>query len=578
MDIYGWIQLVLFVGILLACTMPLGVYLVSVLDAKGKTFIDPIVQPLEQLLYRCLSIDRNQEQTWKQYAISLSVFSLISLLFTYAILRLQHLLPLNPQGFAPLSEHLAFNTAASFTTNTNWQSYGGESTMSYFSQMVGLTFHNFLSAASGIAVAAALVRGIARHSTKTIGNFWVDISRVTLYLLVPLCLIYAVFLVSQGMIQNFQPYIKATVINSALKEQAMSTQTIAQGPMASQVAIKMLGTNGGGFMNANAAHPYENPTPLSNFIQMLSIFLIPSGLTYYLGRMVKNQRHGWIVWGSMLLLFLAAFLVCWWAEAAGNPRLQALGVDPLDGNMEGKEVRFGIFNSSLFATITTAASCGAVNAMHDSLTPLGGLIPLFNIQLGEIVFGGVGAGLYGMLIFVVLAVFLCGLMVGRTPEYLGKKIEAYDVKMSVLTVLILIFSILCFSAWAAVSSWGLAGLNNKGPHGLSEILYAYSSGTGNNGSAFAGLTTNTAWFNTTLGIAMLLGRFFMIVPILALAGNLAKKKLIPASEGSLPVSGFTFMVMLIGTVLIVGALTFFPVLALGPVVEHFLMTGSNILY
>ncbi len=578
MDIYGWIQLVLFVGILLACTMPLGVYLVSVLDAKGKTFIDPIVQPLERLLYRCLSIDRNQEQTWKQYAISLSVFSLVSLLFTYAILRLQHLLPLNPQGFAPLSEHLAFNTAVSFTTNTNWQSYGGESTMSYFSQMVGLTFHNFLSAASGIAVAAALVRGIARHSTKTIGNFWVDISRVTLYLLVPLCLIYAVFLVSQGMIQNFQPYIKATVINSALKEQAMSTQTIAQGPMASQVAIKMLGTNGGGFMNANAAHPYENPTPLSNFIQMLSIFLIPSGLTYYLGRMVKNQRHGWIVWGSMLLLFLAAFLVCWWAEAAGNPRLQALGVDPLDGNMEGKEVRFGIFNSSLFATITTAASCGAVNAMHDSLTPLGGLIPLFNIQLGEIVFGGVGAGLYGMLIFVVLAVFLCGLMVGRTPEYLGKKIEAYDVKMSVLTVLILIFSILCFSAWAAVSSWGLAGLNNKGPHGLSEILYAYSSGTGNNGSAFAGLTTNTAWFNTTLGIAMLLGRFFMIVPILALAGNLAKKKLIPASEGSLPVSGFTFMAMLIGTVLIVGALTFFPVLALGPVVEHFLMTGSNILY
>ena len=450
--------------------------------------------------------------------------------------------------------------------------------MSYFSQMVGLTFHNFLSAASGIAVAAALVRGIARHSTKTIGNFWVDIIRVTLYLLVPLCLIYAVFLVSQGMIQNFQPYIKATVINSALKEQAISTQTIAQGPMASQVAIKMLGTNGGGFMNANAAHPYENPTPLSNFLQVLSIFLIPSGLTYYLGRMVKNQRHGWIVWGSMLLLFLAAFLVCWWAEAAGNPRLQALGVDPLDGNMEGKEVRFGIFNSSLFATITTAASCGAVNAMHDSLTPLGGLIPLFNIQLGEIVFGGVGAGLYGMLIFVVLAVFLCGLMVGRTPEYLGKKIEAYDVKMSALTVLILIFSILCFSAWAAVSSWGLAGLNNKGPHGLSEILYAYSSGTGNNGSAFAGLTTNTAWFNTTLGIAMLLGRFFMIVPILALAGNLARKKLIPASEGSLPVSGFTFMAMLIGTVLIVGALTFFPVLALGPLVEHFLMTGSTILY
>ncbi len=541
----------------------MGVYLKSVLDADGKTFLDPVARPLERLLYRLAGIDGKIEQTWKQYAVSLCLFSLVSLLFTYAILRLQHLLPLNPQGFGPVSPDLAFNTAVSFTTNTNWQSYGGESTMSYFSQMVGLTFHNFLSAASGIAVAAALVRGIARHSAKTIGNFWVDIIRINLYLLLPLCLIYSLFLVSQGMIQNFQPYTKAAVINTVINGHAADTQIIAQGPMASQVAIKMLGTNGGGFMNANAAHPFENPTPLSNFIQMLSIFLIPSGLTYYLGRMVKNQRHGWIVWGSMLVLFLAAFLVCWWAEAAGNPRLQALGVDPLGGNMEGKEVRFGIFNSALFATITTDASCGAVNAMHDSLTPLGGLVPLFNIQLGEIVFGGVGSGLYGMLVFVVLAVFLCGLMVGRTPEYLGKKIEAYDVKMSVLTVLILIFSILGFTAWAAASSWGLAGIANKGPHGLSELLYAYSSGTGNNGSAFAGLGTNTAWFNTTLGIAMLLGRFFMIIPILALAGSLAQKKLIPASEGSLPVSGFTFMAMLIGTVLIVGALTFFPVLCAG---------------
>ena len=578
MDGYGWVQLILFTGILLACTRPMGVYLKSVLDADGKTFLDPVARPLERLLYRLAGIDCKIEQTWKQYAVSLCLFSLVSLLFTYAILRLQHLLPLNPQGFGPVSPDLAFNTAVSFTTNTNWQSYGGESTMSYFSQMVGLTFHNFLSAASGIAVAAALVRGIARHSAKTIGNFWVDIIRINLYLLLPLCLIYSLFLVSQGMIQNFQPYTKAAVINTVINGHAADTQIIAQGPMASQVAIKMLGTNGGGFMNANAAHPFENPTPLSNFIQMLSIFLIPSGLTYYLGRMVKNQRHGWIVWGSMLVLFLAAFLVCWWAEAAGNPRLQALGVDPLGGNMEGKEVRFGIFNSALFATITTDASCGAVNAMHDSLTPLGGLVPLFNIQLGEIVFGGVGSGLYGMLVFVVLAVFLCGLMVGRTPEYLGKKIEAYDVKMSVLTVLILIFSILGFTAWAAASSWGLAGIANKGPHGLSELLYAYSSATGNNGSAFAGLGTNTAWFNTTLGIAMLLGRFFMIIPILALAGSLAQKKLIPASEGSLPVSGFTFMAMLIGTVLIVGALTFFPVLALGPLVEHFLMTGSNILY
>jgi K+-transporting ATPase ATPase A chain len=578
MDFYGWLQLCSFAGILLACTKPMGVYLSKVLNADGKTIIDPIAQPLERLLYRVLVIDSKTEQTWKQYACSLSVFSMVSLLFTYAILRLQHLLPLNPQGFGPLSPHLAFNTAASFTTNTNWQSYGGESTMSYFSQMAGLAFHNFLSAAAGIAVAAALVRGIARHSMKTIGNFWVDIIRVTLYLLLPLCLVYSLFLVSQGVIQNFGPYVKAAIIDRTVAGDTAVTQMIAQGPLASQAAIKMIGTNGGGFMNANAAHPYENPTPLSNVIQMLSIFLIPSGLTYYLGRTVKNQRHGWVIWGSMLLLFLTAFTVCWWAEAAGNPRLHALGVDPLTGTMEGKEVRFGIFNSALFATVTTAASCGAVNALHDSFTPLGGLVPLFNIQLGEIVFGGVGAGLYGMLVFVVLAVFLSGLMVGRTPEYLGKKIEAYDVKMAVLTILVLLFGILGFTAWAATSNWGLAGLANRGPHGLSELLYAYSSGTGNNGSAFAGLNTNTAWFNTTLGIAMLLGRFFMIIPILALAGNLARKKLIPASEGSLPVSGITFMVMLIGTVLIVGALTFFPVLSLGPIVEHFLMTGSTIVY
>ncbi len=578
MDFYGLLQLCSFVGILLACTKPMGVYLSMVLNADGKTFIDPIVQPLERLLYRVLGIDSKPEQTWRQYAISLSVFSMISLLFTYAILRLQHLLPLNPQGFGPLSPHLAFNTAASFTTNTNWQSYGGESTMSYFSQMAGLVFHNFLSAAAGIAVAAALVRGIARHSMKTIGNFWVDIIRATLYLLLPLCLVYSLFLVSQGVIQNFGPYVKAAIIDRTITGDTAVTQMIAQGPLASQAAIKMIGTNGGGFMNANAAHPYENPTPLSNVIQMLSIFLIPSGLTYYLGRTVKNQRHGWVIWGSMLLLFLTAFTVCWWAETTGNPRLHALGVDPMTGNMEGKEVRFGIFNSALFATVTTAASCGAVNALHDSFTPLGGLVPLFNIQLGEIVFGGVGAGLYGMLVFVVLAVFLSGLMVGRTPEYLGKKIEAYDVKMAVLTILVLIFSILGFTAWAATSNWGLAGLANRGPHGLSELLYAYSSGTGNNGSAFAGLNTNTAWFNTTMGIAMLLGRFFMIIPILALAGNLVQKKLIPASEGSLPVSGITFMVMLIGTVLIVGALTFFPILSLGPIVEHFLMTGSTVVY
>jgi len=599
-DLYGWIQLAFYVGILLLLTRPMGIFLVRVLDADGRTFLDPVLKPAERLLYRLLRLNLKNEQDWKQYTLSLLAFSLVGLLFTYTILRLQNVLPLNPQGFGAVSPDLAFNTAASFTTNTNWQSYGGESTLSHFSQMVGLVFHNFVSAAAGIAIAAALVRGIARHTSKTIGHFWVDLIRVNLYLLLPLCIVYAVFLVSQGMIQNFKPYEKAMLIepvtlevpqkdatgqeikdkegNAAMEQRRVETQTIAQGPTASQVAIKMLGTNGGGFFNANASHPYENPTPLSNFIQMLSIFLIPSGLTYYLGRMVKNQKHGWAVWAAMAILFLSAFTICWWAESEGNTRLHALGVDAAYGNMEGKEVRFGIFNSALFATITTDASCGAVNSMHDSFTPLGGLIPLFNIQLGEVVFGGVGAGLYGMLVFVILAVFLTGLMVGRTPEYLGKKIEPYDVKVSVLSILILIFSILGFTAWAAVSPWGVGGLNNAGPHGLSEMLYAYSSGTGNNGSAFAGLVTNTPWYNTTLGLAMLFGRFSMIVPVLALAGSLARKKLIPASGGSFPVWGFTFTLVLVGIVMIVGALTFLPALALGPIVEHFLMTGSDALY
>jgi K+-transporting ATPase ATPase A chain len=439
---------------------------------------------------------------------------------------------------------------------------------------VALAFHNFASAASGIAVAAALVRGIARHTAKTIGNFWVDLVRVHLYVLLHICLLYAVFLVSQGMIQNFKPYANARLVEPMTVE----TQTIVQGPMASQVAIKMLGTNGGGYSNANAAHPYENPTPLSDFVQILSIFLIPGGLTYYLGRMVKNPRHGWSVWGAMAVLFLAGVLLCWWAESAGNPRLHALGVNPAGGNMEGKEVRFGIFHSALFATVTTDASCGAVNSMHDSFTPLGGLVPLINIQLGEVVFGGVGAGLYGMLVFVILTVFLAGLMVGRTPEYLGKKIESYDVKASALAVLVLIFDILGFTAWAVASPWGLAGLNNAGPHGFSEILYAFSSGWGNNGSAFAGLTGNTYWYNTTLGFAMLIGRFFFIVPVLALAGNLAKKKIVPESGGSFPVSGVTFSLLLVGTVLIVGVLSFFPALSLGPIVEHFLMVHSNVVF
>jgi len=571
-----------------------------VLDAEGKTFLDLFLKPVEKLFYRILGLNTKKEQDWKQYTVSILLFSLVGLLFTYAILRLQHLLPLNPQGLGPVSPDLAFNTAASFTTNTNWQNYSGETTLSYFSQMVGLSFHNFVSAATGIAIAAALVRGIVRNTAKTIGNFWVDLVRINLYLLLPICLVYALFLISQGMIQNFKPYEKARLIepatvqvvkkdatgqeirdvqgNPVMEEQKGEIQTIPQGPMASQVAIKMLGTNGGGFINANASHPYENPTPLSNFIQMLSIFLIPSGLTYYLGRMVRKQKHGWAVWGAMTILFLSAVLVCWWAEDAGNPRLSALGVDPLPGNMEGKEVRFGVFSSALFATITTDASCGAVNSMHDSFTPIGGLIPLFNIQLGGVVFGGVGAGLYGMLVFVVLAVFLTGLMVGRTPEYLGKKIESYDVKVSVLAVMVLIFGILGFTAWAAVSPWGLAGLNNYGPHGLSEILYAYSSGAGNNGSAFAGLRGNTPWYNTTLALAMLFGRFVMIVPVLALAGSLGRKKLIPATGGSFPVWGLTFTLVLVGTVLIVGALTFLPALALGPIVEHFLMIGSNLIY
>jgi len=631
MNTSGWLQLAIYVIALVAITKPMGLYLMQVLDANGRTWFDPVLRPLERLTYRLMGVNPAREHGWKQYTLAMLLFSLVSCLFTYAILRLQHLLSLNPQGFGPLSPDLAFNTAVSFTTNTNWQSYGGESTMSYLSQMVALAIHNFVSAATGIAIAAALVRGIARHSVKTLGNFWVDLVRTTYYLLLPICVVFAVFLVSQGIIQNFKPYTKARLTESftvqvpktdekgqpvttnvavmvqapkldakgqpvltngvavmvdvakldekgqpmmtnmpVMVDQKIEEQTIVQGPMASQIAIKMLGTNGGGYVNANAAHPFENPTPLSNFLQMLSIFAIGSGLTYYLGRMVKNQKHGWAVWAAMMTLFLAGVFVCWWAEARGNPIHQHLGVAIADGNMEGKEVRFGIFNSALFATITTDASCGAVNSMHDSFTALGGFVPLFNIQLGEIIFGGVGAGLYGMLVFVVLAVFIAGLMVGRTPEYLGKKIQSFDVKMSMLALLILAIDILAFSSWGVVSEWGKAGLNNQGPHGLSEILYAFSSGTGNNGSAFAGLSANTPWYNTTLGVAMLIGRFLMIVPIMALAGSLVQKKISPASVGTFPVSGATFIVLLLGTVLLIGALNFLPALTLGPVVEHFL--------
>jgi K+-transporting ATPase ATPase A chain len=522
-----WMQLGLFVAALALITKPIGLYLGEVLDAKGRTWFDPILKPLEKITYRFMGVNVEHEQDWKQYTIAMLLFSAVTCIFTYAILRLQKHLPLNPQGFGALSPDLAFNTAISFTTNTNWQSYTGEATMSYLSQMVALVIHNFGSAATGIAIATALVRGIARHSVATLGNFWVDLIRTTYYLLMPICLVFAVVLVSQGVIQNFSPYAKAKLLepmkisvaktdatgkpvldkagNPVMEEQIVTDQTIVQGPMASQIAIKMLGTNGGGYVNANAAHPFENPTPLSNFLQMLSIFAIGSGLTYYLGRMTKNQAHGWSIWTAMMILFLGGALLCWWAESNGNPIHQQLGVAAADGNMEGKEVRFGIFNSALFATVTTDASCGAVNSMHDSFTPLGGFVPLFNIQLGEIIIGGVGAGLYGMLVFVVLAVFIAGLMVGRTPEYLGKKIQSFEVKMAMLSLLILCLTILGFAAWASVSQWGLAGLNNNGPHGLSEILYAYSSCVGNNGSAFAGLSANTPWYNTTLGIAMLFG-------------------------------------------------------------------------
>jgi K+-transporting ATPase ATPase A chain len=588
----GWIQLTVYVAVLLAITKPLGLYLCKVLDPKEKTFLDFALKPIERFLYWIFGVDPHKEHNWKQYSAAMLLFSLAGAAFSYAIMRLQGYLPWH--GFVDglsnktvLTPGLAFNTAVSFTTNTNWQNYGGENTMSYFSQMVALASHNFWSAAVGIAIAAALVRGIARDKSKTIGNFWADIVRLHLYLLLPICIVYALFLVSQGMIDNLKPYTTVTTLDqSAASGGTPVTQTIAQGPVASQIAIKMLGTNGGGFMNANASHPFENPTPLSNFIQILSIFAIPSALTYYLGREVKRQSHGWAVWASMFVLFLAGVLVCWHSESAGNPRMHQLGVAVADGNTEGKEVRFGIFNSALFATITTDASCGAVNSMHDSFTPLGGLVPLFNIQTGEVIFGGVGAGLYGMLVFVVIAIFVAGLMVGRTPEYLGKKIESFDVKVASLSLLILTVIILGFGAWAATSGWGQAGLNNNGPHGLAEINYAYSSGAGNNGSAFAGLTGNPTsgafagdqHYNTTLGLDMLLGRFFMIVPILALAGSLAAKKKIPASAGSFPVSGPTFVCLLVGTVIIVGALTFVPVLSLGPVVEHYLMHGAGPLF
>jgi potassium-transporting ATPase potassium-binding subunit len=585
----GWFQIFFFFALVLVCAKPLGSYMARVFE-RERTRMDVIFRPLERLIYRLTGIDETHEMPWTEYAVVMLLFSLVSMVATYAIERLQQLLPLNPQHLAAVAPDLALNTAASFTTNTNWQSYVPETTMSYLTQMLTLAYHNFFSAAAGIALAIALIRGIARRESRTLGNFWVDATRASLWVLLPGCLIYALLLVSQGVVQNLRPYDQAKLVQSQTitatgadgktETQTLTTQNIAQGPVASQEAIKMLGTNGGGFFNANSAHPFENPTPLSNLMQIFSIFLIPAGLTVTLGRMTRTPKHGWAVFAAMASLFLVGVFVAYYAEAQTNPLLHSVDQRALStqagGNMEGKEVRFGIANSALFATVTTDASCGAVNSTHDSFMPLGGLVPMVNIMLGEVIFGGVGAGLYGMLIFVVLAVFIAGLMVGRTPEYLGKKIESYDVKMAMLYVLIFPLSILGFSAASLMMpQLGLSSLANAGPHGLSEILYAYTSTTGNNGSAFAGLNANTHWYNLSLTAAMLIGRFLMIVPMLAIAGSLAKKKLVPPSPGTFPVHTPLFTVLLVGVVLIVGALTFFPALSLGPILEHLMMHAGK---
>jgi K+-transporting ATPase ATPase A chain len=570
----GWLQFALFSLILLATVRPVGVYLARVLEGE-RTWLDPVLRPFERLIYRLSGVNAAEEMNWRQYAFAVLGFSAVSMLMTYAIERLQNFLPWNPQNLAAVGPDLAWNTAASFTTNTNWQSYTPETTMSYLTQMVGLAYHNFGSAAVGIAVAVALIRGIKRTTSGTIGNFWVDMTRTYLYVLTPACLIYALLLISQGVPQNLSAYTAAHPV-----EQPAQVQTIGQGPVASQEAIKMLGTNGGGFFNANSAHPFENPTPFSNLLQMLSIFIIPAGLTYTLGRMTGSPGHGWAVLAAMYVLFAAGFTTVYWAESQPHALIHGAAqtgtATAPGGNMEGKEVRNGIAASSLFATITTDASCGAVNTMHDSLTPLGGMVVLINIMMGEVVFGGVGSGLYGILIMVVLSVFIAGLMVGRTPEYLGKKIESYDVKMSMLYVLIFPLIILSLTAAFLLSpTIGLSSLNNQGPHGLTEILYAYTSGAGNNGSAFAGLNANTWWYNVALGWDMLAGRLLMMIPVIALAGNLASKKSVPPSAGTFQVNTALFAVLLVGVILILSALTFFPALSLGPILEHLLLkTGQ----
>ena len=596
MTLNGWLQIALYLFAIFLVTRPLGVYMARVFN-RERTFLDPMLRPVERLIYRITLLDEKYEMRWTEYATAMLLFSVVPMLLLYLIQRVQGFLPLNPQKFAGVPEYLAFNTAASFTTNTNWQNYPGESTMSYLTQMAGLAYHNFTSAAVGIALAIAFIRGIARRQKETIGNFWVDMVRTTLWVLLPICVIGALLLVSQGVVQNFRPYDKATLLEpqqaphmgadgkpavDARGKPVMDTvteQTIAQGPVASQEAIKQFGTNGGGFFNANSAHPFENPTPFSNFIEMFGIFAISAGLTYTLGRMTGSQRHGWAVWSAMAILFLCGVLVAYWAEARGNPVLtgvdqNASALQP-GGNMEGKEARFGIANTALFATATTDASCGAIIGWHDSFTPLGGMVPLVNMMLSEVIFGGVGAGMYGVLIYIVLTVFIAGLMVGRTPEYLGKKIESYDVKMAMLVALVFPLVILTFAGVSSVAGFGTSSISNHGPHGLTQIIYAFTSQAANNGSAFGGLNGNTPWYNVSGGITMLVGRFLMIIPMLAIAGNLAQKKYVPPSLGTFPVTTPLFSVLLIGVIIIVGALTFFPALSLGPILEHLLIGAGK---
>jgi K+-transporting ATPase ATPase A chain len=594
MTINGWLQIVVFLGLIFLVTKPLGVFMTRVFN-RERTLLDPVLRPIERLLYRVTGVDESHEMRWTEYATTMLLFSAVSMLVLYLIQRIQNVLPFNPQHLGAVApEHLAFNTAASFTTNTNWQAYSGETTMSYFTQMAGLAFHNFASAATGIVLAIAFIRGIARRQTNTLGNFWVDFVRCCLWVLLPFCIVGSLFLVSQGVVQNLKPYDTVKLVepqqvqrvgadgkpvvdtNGKPVMDTVATQSIAQGPVASQEIIKEWGTNGGGFFNANSAHPFENPTPITNLFEMFCIFAIGAGLTYTLGRMTNSPRHGWAVWSAMAILFLAGVTVAYWAEAKGNPLYPAsiaqhASATQPGGNMEGKETRFGIANSALFATVTTDASCGAINSWHDSFTPLGGMVPLVNIMLSEVIFGGVGSGMYGILVYIVLAVFIAGLMVGRTPEYLGKKIEAYDVKMAMLVSLVFPLIILTLTGISVVKGFGTAGISNPGPHGLSQILYAFTSSAGNNGSAFAGLTVNTQWYDAATGITTLVGRFFMIIPMLAIAGNLAQKKYVPPSLGTFPVTTPLFTLLLISVILILGALTFFPALSLGPILEHLLM-------